>query len=187
VVPNISFSNIQGTVTTDPPQLAEASVTSNYRPGERHSCITFNCIGGAVMENISLDSIPPAAVDWSYARFTATSYHPPEPDQVLEMMIEKRLDPQLDPRDGVNHWLMNGRSDPDIEPTFLQEGRRYRLRMMNATGQAHPVHLHHLSFELTRINQIPISGIFKDTIRLERYNVVEADVVVSHLGSPIGR
>jgi hypothetical protein len=57
VVRNISFSNIQGTVTTDPPQLAEASVTSSYRPGERHSCITFNCIGGAVMENISLDNI----------------------------------------------------------------------------------------------------------------------------------
>jgi len=57
VVRNISFSNIQGTVTTDPAQLPEASVTSGYRPGEGHSCITFNCVGGAVMENISLDNI----------------------------------------------------------------------------------------------------------------------------------
>jgi hypothetical protein len=57
VVRNISFSNIQGTVTTDPAQLTEASLTSGYRPGEGHSCITLNCVGGAVMENISLENV----------------------------------------------------------------------------------------------------------------------------------
>jgi hypothetical protein len=57
VVRNISFSNIHGTVTTAPAQLAEASVTSGYRPGEGHSCITLNCVGGAVMENISFDDV----------------------------------------------------------------------------------------------------------------------------------
>jgi hypothetical protein len=44
-------------VTTNPAQLTEASVTSGYRPGEGHSCITLNCIGGAVMENISLENV----------------------------------------------------------------------------------------------------------------------------------
>jgi FtsP/CotA-like multicopper oxidase with cupredoxin domain len=125
---------------------------------------------------------PPAAVDWSYARFSATARYAPEPDQLLEMLLEKRLDPKLNSGDGIHHWLINGRSYPDIEPLFLQPGRRYRLRMMNATARAHPVHLHHHSFELTRINQIPVSGIFKDTIRLERYNVVEVDVAVSYPG-----
>jgi hypothetical protein len=57
IVRNISFSNIRGTVTTAPAQLAEASVTSGYRPGEGHSCITLNCVGGAVMENISFDNV----------------------------------------------------------------------------------------------------------------------------------
>jgi polygalacturonase len=57
IVRNISFSNIQGTVTTDPAQLTEASVSGGYRPGEGHSCITFNCVGGAVMENISLQNV----------------------------------------------------------------------------------------------------------------------------------
>jgi len=57
VVRNISFSNIHGTVTTTPQQLPEASVTSGYRPGEGHSCITLNCIGGAVLENISFDNV----------------------------------------------------------------------------------------------------------------------------------
>jgi hypothetical protein len=57
IVRNISFSNIHGTVTTSPSQLTEASVTSGYRPGEGHSCITLNCVGGAVMENISFDNV----------------------------------------------------------------------------------------------------------------------------------
>ncbi|HEY4381875.1 MAG TPA: glycosyl hydrolase family 28 protein [Acidobacteriaceae bacterium] len=57
ILRNLSFSNIQGTVTTDPPQLAEAKVTSTENPGERHSCITLNCVGGATMENVSLDNI----------------------------------------------------------------------------------------------------------------------------------
>jgi hypothetical protein len=33
-----------------------------------------------------------------------------------------------------------------------------------------------------RIYQIPVSGIFKDTLRLGRYNVVEADVLISRSG-----
>lgn len=57
VVRNISFSNIHGTVTTNPAQLTEASVTSGYRAGEGHSCITLNCVGGAIMENISFDNV----------------------------------------------------------------------------------------------------------------------------------
>ncbi len=57
IMRNISFSNIHGTVTTDPPQLAEAKVTSTANPGEMHSCITLNCVGGATMENITLDNI----------------------------------------------------------------------------------------------------------------------------------
>ncbi len=57
VVRNISFSNIHGTVTTNPPQLSEASVTSAYNPGETHSCIVLNCINDSVLENISFDNI----------------------------------------------------------------------------------------------------------------------------------
>src|SRR5581483_3669839 len=31
--------------------------TSGYRPGEGHSCITLNCVGDAVLENISFDNV----------------------------------------------------------------------------------------------------------------------------------
>ena len=57
VVRNISFSNIHGTVTTDPQQMAETTLTSDYRMGEKHSCIVLNCVGGATMEKISFENI----------------------------------------------------------------------------------------------------------------------------------
>lgn len=57
VMRNISFSHIHGNVTTNPSQLSEAEVTSSVNPGEKMSCITFNCVGGATMENISLEDI----------------------------------------------------------------------------------------------------------------------------------
>jgi polygalacturonase len=57
VLRNVSFSHIHGNVTTNPGQLDEAKVTSNVNAGEKHSCIVFNCVGGATMENISLSDI----------------------------------------------------------------------------------------------------------------------------------
>lgn len=57
IVRNISFSNIHGTVTTNAQQVAESTLTSKYNPGEQHSCITLNCVGGATLENISFENI----------------------------------------------------------------------------------------------------------------------------------
>jgi hypothetical protein len=57
VVRNISFSNIHGTVTTNPPQLPEMPFRDVYRPGELHSCITLNCVGDAILEKVSFDNI----------------------------------------------------------------------------------------------------------------------------------
>jgi len=57
IAQNISFSNIHGTVTTNPAQLSEASVTSAYNPGEVHSCIVLNSVNDSILENISFDNI----------------------------------------------------------------------------------------------------------------------------------
>lgn len=57
VVRDISFSNIHGTVTTDPQQMAETTLTNVYRPGEKHSCITLNCVGDATMERVTFENI----------------------------------------------------------------------------------------------------------------------------------
>jgi FtsP/CotA-like multicopper oxidase with cupredoxin domain len=113
----------------------------------------------------------PAAIDWSYARFSAAGCAVPPPDQTVEMLLEKRTG------DGAPYWVIDGQLHSDLNHLSLQPNRRYRLRMMNATDRSHPTRLPHHSFALTRVNQMPVSGIIKDTIRLERYNVIEADVL----------
>jgi len=50
--------------------------------------------------------------------------------------------------------------DAHMTPMFkLRQGRRYRLRMANASDDIHPVHLHRHSFELTRIAGQPTAGV----------------------------
>ncbi len=108
----------------------------------------------------------PTALDWSYARFSAATRLVPPADQTIELLLEK------------NHWIIDGQSHADLDHLSFQPGRRYRLRMMNATDRSQPVRLPNYKLQLARVNQIPVSGIIKDTIRLERYNVIEADVCV---------
>lgn len=56
-VRNISFSNIHGTVTTNPGQMEETTLTSHYNPGEKHSCITLSAVAGAIIERVSFENI----------------------------------------------------------------------------------------------------------------------------------
>jgi len=57
-VRNISFSNIHGNVTTNPPhQLSEGTLGVGSRPGEGHSAIVLNAIDDAILENISFDNV----------------------------------------------------------------------------------------------------------------------------------
>ena len=129
--------------------------------------------------SLAVGEPPLAAFDASHSRRSAV-----EPDQMIEMLLEKRSDggyQWIVDRGIVDRGTVDGRSQP-ADALFLQQGRRYRLRVMNATGGVHTVHLRHHSFELTRIHQVPVSGIFRGTLRLERYNVVEADVLMSRSG-----
>jgi FtsP/CotA-like multicopper oxidase with cupredoxin domain len=107
----------------------------------------------------------PKSIDWSYARFSAGKGLIPPADQAVEMLLEK------------GRWVIDGQLRSDLTQLSFSPGRRYRLRMMNATDRTQPVHLPGYDLLLTRVNQIPVSGIIKETVRLERYNVIEADVL----------
>jgi len=57
IVRDISFTNIHGTLTTDPPQLADVPFTSQIRPGEGHSAIVLNAVGDSIVERITFDNV----------------------------------------------------------------------------------------------------------------------------------
>jgi FtsP/CotA-like multicopper oxidase with cupredoxin domain len=89
---------------------------------------------------------------------------------------------------GFNQWTINGVafSDSAMAPMpKLHQGRRYRLRMQNASDDIHPVHLHRHSFELVRLAGRPTSGIMKDVVMLGGYQELEVDFLADNPGKTL--
>lgn len=78
---------------------------------------------------------------------------------------------------GFNQWTINGKGfDENATPRTLQKGKRYRLVFDNQTDDAHPVHLHRNTFELTKVNGKATGGILKDVVLVKGFRQVEVDV-----------
>jgi len=124
--------------------------------------------------------IKPMPYRWDYTIFgrqDSAAYA----DETFEMTFAKN-NAALD---GFNEWTINGVafSMDRMEPMFrLQRGKRYRLRMRNASDDVHPVHLHRHSFELTRVAGKVTSGILKDVVMVGGYQEVEVDFVANNPG-----
>ncbi len=89
------------------------------------------------------------------------------PDETIDMTFAK----DNAANDGFNAWTINGVSFAREQTGLLfrlRQGKRYRVRMRNASDDIHPIHPHRHSFELTRIMDVPTSGVFKDVVMLER-------------------
>ena len=70
---------------------------------------------------------------------------------------------------GFNQWTLNGEASSmeTMKPMVrVHKGRRYRLKVRNASDDIHPLHLHRHSFELTRIGGKPAAGVIKDVVML---------------------
>jgi FtsP/CotA-like multicopper oxidase with cupredoxin domain len=125
----------------------------------------------------------PKPFKWNYAHFGNSSAPSVKPDEVIDMLFEK----QNAALDGFNQWTINGvaypREQMSAVPTFhLHEGKRYRVRMRNASDDIHPIHLHRHSFELTRVAGQPTSGVMKDVVMVGGYQEVEIDFVANNPG-----
>ena len=125
--------------------------------------------------------VKPPASKWDYLRFGRTGGGAPAPDEVFDITFAKDNAALA----GFNRWTINGVafSDKQMDPMFkLRKGRRYRLRMSNASDDIHPVHLHRHSFELTRIAGRPTAGVLKDVVMLGGYQQMEVDFVADNPG-----
>jgi FtsP/CotA-like multicopper oxidase with cupredoxin domain len=127
--------------------------------------------------------LPPAPFPWNYAHFGNPAASSIPPDETFTMLFEK----QNAALDGFNQWTINGAAYPlnqmMAEPAFhVREGKRYRIRLRNASDDIHPVHLHRHTFELTRYAGQPTSGIFKDVVMVNGYQEVEIDFQANNPG-----
>ena len=124
----------------------------------------------------------PAPYHWNYLRF-ARSEAAAQPDDTFEMMFAKENAAE----EGFNRWTINGVAYPmtgEIAPALfhVKQGKRYRIRMRNASDDIHPIHLHRHSFEITRFAGQSASGIFKDVLMLGGYQEAEIDFVADNPG-----
>ena len=123
----------------------------------------------------------PAPARWDYRLFADPRRRPPTPDETIDMLFAK--DNAAD--HGFNRWTINGAAfDMKTMPVSwrLQHGRRYRLRMRNASDDIHPMHLHRHTFELTRIGGAPTAGVRKDVAMLGGYQTMDVDFTADQPG-----
>jgi len=130
--------------------------------------------------------IAPPPFRWSYTRFARPGALAPSPDETIEMTFTKHNAAD----EGFNRWTINGVAFPSdtmsgemVSAAFhIKQGRRYRLRMRNASDDIHPIHLHRHSFELTDIAGTSLAGVLKDVVMLGGYQAHEIDFVADNPG-----
>jgi len=123
----------------------------------------------------------PAPFKWDYTRFGKPASDAPAPDETIDMIFTKNNAANQ----GFNEWRINDVpfSMEKMEPMFrLRQGKRYRLRMRNASDDIHPVHLHRHSFELTRVAGRASAGVMKDVVMVGGYQEMEVDFVADYPG-----
>jgi FtsP/CotA-like multicopper oxidase with cupredoxin domain len=119
---------------------------------------------------------------WDYSRFAKPGAAAP-PDETFDMTFAKDNAAE----EGFNRWTINGVAYPmsnEMAPAsfHLKQGKRYRLRMRNASDDIHPIHLHRHSFELTSIAGKAMAGVFKDVFMLGGYQEAEVDFLADNPG-----
>lgn len=127
--------------------------------------------------------IAPPPFRWNYAAFAKPSATAGPPDDTFDMIFTKDNAAE----DGFNRWTINGMAYPMTSlpmptPFHLQQGKRYRIRMRNASDDIHPIHLHRHSFEITKFAGKPTAGIMKDVVMLGGYQEAEIDFVADNPG-----
>ena len=127
--------------------------------------------------------LAPPPFRWSYARFAKSGALAAQADETIEMTFAKENAAE----GGFNRWTINGSAYPmSGEPApasfHIQQGKRYRIRMRNASDDIHPIHLHRHSFELTRLAGKPTAGVVKDVVMLGGYQEAEVDFVADNPG-----
>jgi FtsP/CotA-like multicopper oxidase with cupredoxin domain len=127
--------------------------------------------------------ITPPPFKWNYLRFAKAGATAASPDETFDMTFAKDNAAE----EGFNRWTTNGVAYPmtsEMAPAafHLQQGKRYRIRMRNASDDIHPIHLHRHSFELSSLAGMPTAGILKDVVMLGGYQEAEVDFVADNPG-----
>ena len=140
---------------------------------------------GVVLEYADRKGAPqwtkPEKHPWDYTLFGKNTTGMAAPDGKFDLLIKKIPGGH----GGFNRWTINGKSYPHTDPLMVQAGKRYRMIFRNQSDDAHPLHLHRHSFELTKVYGSPTSGILKDTVVVNANKTVEVDFTADNPGNTL--
>lgn len=120
--------------------------------------------------------VKPPMFHWDYRLFAKPGSVPAPPDETMDL----KFTAQTGAANGFDRFAINGVSFSmqKMQPLLhLRGGRRYRLRLLNATDDVHPIHLHRHSFELTSIGGFPTAGVQKDVVMIGGFQEMTIDFV----------
>lgn len=125
--------------------------------------------------------IKPEKAVWDYTVFGREPGRTAPPEGKFELTFKKIPGGH----GGFNRWMINGKSWPHTDPLRVESGRRYRLIFNNQSDDAHPLHLHRHSFELTKVNGKAAAGVMKDTVVVVAYKSVEVEFTADNPGNSL--
>jgi FtsP/CotA-like multicopper oxidase with cupredoxin domain len=136
---------------------------------------------GSVVEYAGASGTPvwqaPPALPWDYTIFARAPVA-----REVEGTFALTFDKIPGGRGGYNRWTINGKSWPDVDPLVVKRGRRYRIAMVNKSGDMHPIHLHRHTFEVTNWAGRAMSGLMKDVVALPGRKTAEIEFVADNPG-----
>ncbi len=173
------------TLELGPAERVDAVVTMN-RPGvwilgETDDHVR-NAGMGVVVEYAGREGqaqwLAPADTRWNYTSFGKSAGNTAHAVHEVPLVFRRKFAGNR----WVDHWTINGKSFPKTDAIRLRAGERYRLRFDNQSNEAHPVHLHRHSFELTRYAGTPTAGVVKDIVMVPARQQVQVEFVADHPG-----
>jgi FtsP/CotA-like multicopper oxidase with cupredoxin domain len=137
---------------------------------------------GIVVEYANHSGAPqwtaPLNSPWDYTIFGREGETPEPGGGVVPLIFRKKFAGNK----WVDHWTINGKSFPKTDPIRVRANSRYRLRFDNQSDEAHPVHLHRHSFELTRFAGKATAGVVKDVVVVPPRKQVDVDFTADNPG-----
>jgi FtsP/CotA-like multicopper oxidase with cupredoxin domain len=124
--------------------------------------------------------LPPSVAPWDYTLFGKPPVENFQAERV-PLVFEKLFAGHR----WVDKWSINGKSYPKTDPIRVRANGRYRLVFDNRSDEAHPVHLHRHTFELTKVEGVATSGVFKDVVVVRPKTQVEVDFVANNPGQSL--
>lgn len=135
---------------------------------------------GIVVEYARAEGAPrwqqPTQLQWSYEQFGAAVEAEPPAATTVPLVFDSKFRGH----GAMEAWTINGKSFPEASVAPWRAGQRYILKLVNASADDHPLHLHRHRFELRGAGKR--LGVMKDVVLVDAHATREVELVADNPG-----